>query len=794
MRESYNDRSTDQIRADVKKEFEKNDSIRIRDDQEIYSAWLNIIKKYRDEVLNSNRLVMKERYIVWKDWKPVIFRSWNEYWKAAKKYFTEAYNKIVNLHNNVKWWIKFTSDAEDDKIIKDVAMKINKAEDDALKKIADYCNPMQEWNNASYHSSVVRDNKWNVKVKNWEVERQKPLFTQSKDGTLTFTDRSNPLRVDQALGNLFRNKDKVYKIDYSKCTNQNIKTKIQGIIWWLTCWIKYDSKTKTYVLTDKTWKILSNRALVREWVTLKQDTIIESQARDNKWEWMTDEERSSLDNIRSTSEAFAFDANNYRYYEQYSVKHGDICASYAYWIVSDILAKKWCCFNAPEVDAREISSSSYIKWKFNINRIDDNNPQQQIVNAPAGTFLTMRFDWTRARKSWVSHVMVSLWNWVYTDLFWPHIRKIDFKSGTKFSWNKFTYWWKSFTLTEDARLISPNIWNFSTWSLQTINWEDLTPDEFANQVQQSTWANINYIKSLIANQNNISADRFWNKAESLSVRIISKTATDLELQNEEWSNDVANDFLNSLKDNKSVIMRHYPNLTNHEYDEIAKRAMWILYQESNAGDSTRYKWKEAAHSTHFSDIWGDWSRWYTQIKFNQIFSQGEKEYLKSFDINNWNDLTDARKCWIATMVWLIRKYYDYIVPMKSDPFWRNDAEVIELTFNEKEYGVRNIRGKNITESIARGKPLSELGWRPRTEAEIQAKIKEWSDKHWWIAKQEVIVREWITNDDDFFDFLYYARNQPSQIKYWTATPSRNTYIAQSNRYVWQHTNGEVHNA
>lgn len=793
MRDSYNDKSIDQIKADVKKDFEKNDSFWIRDDQEIYNAWLNVINKYRNEVLNSNRLVRKERYIVWKDWKPVIFRTWNEYRKAAKRFFDKAYNKIVNLHNTVTWLIKFTSDAEDKKLIANVAVEINKAEDAALKEIADYCNPMQEWSNASYHSSVVRDKQWKPKVKEWKIETQKPLFTQSKDWTITFTDRANPLKIHQAMGNLFKNKDKVYKIDYSKCTDPGVKNKMQSLIWWSSCWIKYDSNLKTYVLTDKTWKVISNRALVREGVTIKQDTIIESQARDNKWPWMTKEERSSLDNLRSTSEAFAFDANNYRYYEQLRQSTGkNICAAYAYWVVSDILAKKWCCFPAQEVDAWKISWQSSSANHFNIDKLDDNNPQQQIVNAPAGTFLTMRFDRSSATKTWVSHVMVSLWNGVYTDLFGAHIRTIDFKSSTKFSWKKFTYWWWSYTLTDDSRLISPKLWSFPTWSKQTINWEDLTPNEFAAQVQKSTGANMNYIKSLIASQNNIPESKFWNKVESLSIRIISKTSSNLELENKEWSNNVANDFLDSLKDNKAAIMRNYPRLTDHEYDEIAKRAMWILYQESNAWDHWTYSTKESWAGALLIPIlkwWEERSRWYTQIKFNQIFSQEDNQYLRSFGINSGSDLTDARKCWIATMVWLIRKYYDYIVPMKSEPFWRNDAEIIELTFNNKEYGVRNPRGKNITESIARGKPLRELGWRPRTEAEIQAKIKEWSDKNWWIAKQEIIIRKWITNDNEFFDFLYYARNQPSQIKYWTATPSRNTYIAQSRWFINQHTTG-----
>lgn len=781
MWETYNDRSLNDIKNDVRNEFKNIDSFWTRDDQEIYTSWLNIIKRYRDQVLSSDKLKKKERYIIWKDGKPVIFRTWNEYRKAAKKYFTEAYNKIVDLHNNVKWWIKFTTDAEDEKIITDVAKKIDKAENDALQKIADYCNPMQEWDNASYHSSVAKDKQWNVKVKNWEIERQKPLFVQSKDWTITFTDRTNPLKIHQALGDLFKNKDKVYKIDYSKCKNQNIKAKIQNLVWWLSCWIKYDKKSQTYVLTDKTWRILSDRALVWDWVTIKQDTIIESQERDNEWERMSNEERNSLENLRSTSEPFEFDANNYKYYEELRKSTGkNICATYAYWVVSDILAKKWCCFPAQEVDAWKISWQSSTANHFNINKLDDDNPQQQIVNAPAGTFLTMRFDGSHATASWVSHVMVSIWNWVYTDLFGTNIRKIDFKSGTNFSWKKFIYWWQSYTLTEDSRLMSPKFSSFSDWSEQTVDAENLSPNEFANQIYKSTWTNINYIKSLIAKQNNIPLWKFWEKVDNISVKIISKEINDLKLENREWSNDVANQFLETLKNYKRDLMNHYPNITNHEYDEIAKRAMWILYQESDAWDSTKYwgvlwvGWKEWSVPLYWIAIslvkaftWEERSRWYTQIKYNQLFDENDKQYLKTFWINKWSDLTNVEKCWIATMVWLIGNYNRTIIPMKKDPFWKNDAEIIEIKFNDWE-----------RESIAKWKALN-INWtrRPRTEAEIQEKIKEWWDKHWWIAEQNTVIRPWI-RDDEFFDFLYYSWNRPSEIYYWTATPKEKGSIAQ----------------
>ena len=790
MWESYENKSFNTIKQDIKKEFKRIEDSkrwRYRDDQEIYEAWENIISRYISQLSNADWMrVSNEKWWV-RDWKAELVKSANIYKWEALRYFREAkarfskrWSEVVKEH----WifWMYITSSSENELQIHEVAKSINTAEEAALNKIKKVCNPKQEQHNAEEDSGVVRDRQWNVKVRDWEIVRQKPLFNQSNDWTITFTDRSNPLRIDQALGNLFKNKDKVYKIDYSKCKNPNIKAKIQDTVWWLSCWIKYDKNLQTYVLTDKTWKILRKRALVWEWVTLKQDTIIEDQAEENGWEWMTNEERSSLEQLRSTSAPFEFDANNYRYYEQYSARHGNICSAYAYWVVSDILAKKWCCFTSTEVDAWEISSSSNIKWKFNINTINDNNPQQQIVNAPAGTFFTVKYDRTSHQDRWVSHVMVSLWNGVYTDLFWPRIRKIDFKSATTFSWKKFTFWWWSYTITEDSRLISPIDASFPTWEKDTIRWENLTPEELTKKVYEVTGANKNYIRSLIAKENNIDAGNFWKKYDSLSVNIISKKVTDLKLDNDEWANDVANKFLDSIKTNKEDIMREYSGLSNHEYDEIAKRAMGILYQETKAGESRKYKWKEAIHSWVFSilspglaiarDIYWSrkwwWSRWYTQIKFNQVFSSKSKQFLREkFGINGENDLTDAWKCWIATMVALIDKYYDYIIPMKSDPFWKNNAEIIKLEFNDwtKEF-------------IARGKYIKDLK-KVRTEEEIQAKIKERSDKHWWLKKDppETITRLWVYNDNGFFDYLYYARNMPGELDYWTAIPQMEWSIA-----------------
>ena len=253
--------------------------------------------------------------------------------------------------------------------------------------------------------------------------------------------------------------------------------------------------------------------------------------------------------------------------------------------------------------------------------------------------------------------------------------------------------------------------------------------------------------------------------------------------------EVAEKFLSSIENHKSEIMSHYPNLTDYEYNEIAKRAIWILYQESEAGASKKYGgfhwigWKEWILPILWIAIWAiktiKWeerSRWYTQIKFNWLFDSKSKQILESFWIKSWSDLTDAWNCWIATMIWLIDNYFNFIVPMKKDPFWTNDAKIIEVKCNDWKIDSFAI-WKKIPESWTR---------KIRTMAEIQKKIEELWNAHRWIAKQEEKIRLWIKNDNEFFDFLYYTWNKPSEITYWTATPNRNKYVGNCRSFTTEH--------
>ena len=264
----------------------------------------------------------------------------------------------------------------------------------------------------------------------------------------------------------------------------------------------------------------------------------------------------------------------------------------------------------------------------------------------------------------------------------------------------------------------------------------------------------------------------WKHVSTKDGRTASNIIEAIDYENG-LDDAVVEKFLKSINDYKNDIIEYF-GISNYEYDEIAKRAVWILYQESYAWKSKKYKFKEFVHKITFSLLPGNWSRWYTQIKFKKfITNQDDKLFLSSFGITSWKDLSEPEKCWIATMISLVSNYKAVIIPMKIEWFWRNDATIIKVFFanNKKQF-------------IAKGKAL-DIDWeiRPRTEKEIQEIIRKYARKNGWIIKQEEIIRKWIMDNDKFFDFLYYCWYKPSEIIYWTATPDLNSYIQQCNMYV-----------
>lgn len=434
----------------------------------------------------------------------------------------------------------------------------------------------------------------------------------------------------------------------------------------------------------------------------------------------------------------------WEYFSEYAREQKqNICATYAYSRVADILRNQGKYFHMKEVNAWDIKNSRYLA-QFDQKKLDSENLKSQLCSAPKGSMLTLRYNNTKHNKPWVSHVMVSLWNGKYTDLFWTQIRELDFNqfnfSQTWFNDGKH---WYSFT--EDARLIVPKLERFDNLKnkFYKVSNKSLSPNELANIVSKQTGLSIHYIKMNIAKENNISfADfnkRYFNLRLTVPVKDVSVLKLDMKQNNDE---EGAKKFLDGLKKYKSDILSRYTSLTNYEYDQIAKRAMWILFQESDGGEHLRYKIKEGVHllrlgtifrpiaTLFWKNIW-EYSRGPTQIKFEGNIGKNQdlRMWLKQRGVSSWVDLGDVEKSALTTMVFLIEKYATYVRPLQNNEEWKNSTQ-------------KDINGNKV--------------------------------------KRAPITYE------NSFDYLYYARNKPSEITKRTATPEDSIYIKQSNAFVDQY--------
>lgn len=293
---TYDNKSTSEIREDVKKEFkkiEKSKTRRYRDDQEIYEAWIKVIDNYIRELKNASGLWVNNKKWGVKNWQAQLIESANlyrdealAYFKAKRDHFDKRWSKVLDEKNFLWTWCYITSSESNRQQIQEVASAINEAEEEALKRIKLVCNVKQGNDNAVEESSVVRDSQWNVKVnREWtEVVRQKPMFTaDSKTWLIKFTDRSNPVKIHDALKWLFKGNNIVYEIDYTNCTNPNIKQKMMQLTWWeVKCLITYNKEKWTYLIRNSKWETRENRALIWEGVTLKRDELRQWDAREKK--------------------------------------------------------------------------------------------------------------------------------------------------------------------------------------------------------------------------------------------------------------------------------------------------------------------------------------------------------------------------------------------------------------------------------------------------------------------------------------------------------------------------------
>ena len=227
----YKNQSVDQIQKQLSNKFEKDKQWRIRDDQEIYLAGQAII----------NETIGK------------IQKSGNNWGKWSLEPLKTLEKELVDKHNSCNRIGLFT-DNENKRLLNDIAQKIDNAENIVLERLVR--------NNT--HRDIIQKN-----TETKDTQGKSFFNFDKKTDTYTFTDRSNKLKIHKVLGQFFTNDKNIYTIDYSKCTNLKIKSRMQQVLGGTSsCLIKYDKKTWTYNLISN-GAIVDERALIWEWVSLR---------------------------------------------------------------------------------------------------------------------------------------------------------------------------------------------------------------------------------------------------------------------------------------------------------------------------------------------------------------------------------------------------------------------------------------------------------------------------------------------------------------------------------------------
>ena len=258
MTEAYTNKETQDIIQDVTNEFQKTDKMGYRDDQEIYEAWMNILSRYKHQILDSTLLNTGDSFMS-NNLKQEALSFLNNKIKEFSKRYQDVLKEKTNL-----WacWFK-----DNEALIEQIAKEIDDVENKTLSLIENKIKIIYE------NNKKAEESKTSVGEDGQEVQKQ-AMFTVDKDGVLTFTSASNKPKIHEALQGLFDN-DEIFEIDYSECTNPQMKDRLTKIIGRNKCYISYDKQKKTYLLRNQNgYPITSERAQIWEGVKLKRAATI----------------------------------------------------------------------------------------------------------------------------------------------------------------------------------------------------------------------------------------------------------------------------------------------------------------------------------------------------------------------------------------------------------------------------------------------------------------------------------------------------------------------------------------
>lgn len=261
-----------------------------------------------------------EKYNDWINWRKYSqeLRLW------CKQVISQIKNKTAKWFDSIKNKEKLKSDYDknfkifsekSDKIAKDIEWCCNswsyvrRAHKDRLNKLA--------WWIDNYENTVVtivNDLIKQDKEMSWVTAKEKETwknYFSVKNWVYTLTKDVNAPKIHEVFDGVIKPWEK-WLIDYSGCTNSAIKNKMLNTMWSYSCYLHYDEKTKTYVVSsweieeddngNKRMGVSTQRALIREWVKITPNSkitkdakaTIEANARKEANKEISNDEKSKL--------------------------------------------------------------------------------------------------------------------------------------------------------------------------------------------------------------------------------------------------------------------------------------------------------------------------------------------------------------------------------------------------------------------------------------------------------------------------------------------------------------------
>ena len=210
------------------------------------------INKYSDVFKNAEKYLYQRIKVIDEalksDWRD------NDTWAYKKlSLLKDSIQRSKEKQEDAIW----CQDSHIQRMINEVAVRIDDAENIFFEHLESIKNKRAE-----FEKQGILDKKGNVII-------EKKLYDVWRFGEMKLTKDINPMKIHEAFQKLLNTDGTAYKIDYTNCTNKNIKDKMTTLIGGNECRVQFNKETGTYLIRDKEWKEYdTQRVLIWEWVEI----------------------------------------------------------------------------------------------------------------------------------------------------------------------------------------------------------------------------------------------------------------------------------------------------------------------------------------------------------------------------------------------------------------------------------------------------------------------------------------------------------------------------------------------